>query len=416
MLKEVEEKEKEFQGHKKHIEELQRSNEDMLNSCLKDMNEMCDKLIEEIEARRAYLIAELHSKHEAEEEKNKGEMNSIDLSLVRLSDSIRFTRKLLDDGNDVELMTVGMQAKEALGGLSTMAWNRDAVRPSLLRLKFAPVVEDIKSFGKVLNTIQSNDILVENVRQNAYVADELEFSVKLADEIATRKYDATTLLSVTVTHNMRNIPVAIQNNGLNSWSISCTPQDDGEHTIDVKLGQLASQSCKLVIRSNGAIASHQEIAQVPVAWFACLSIPKKHNNCETYSKASKTQTYASTCSSRVTYGVEACHSTAHMPVGIPTDPVCKSVDKECTTKSYYSSSHKQDRDASGTPWKSKSKGIAVVSSDASPSDGYSYHVPCKPAAKQSTSTARGMVAAKMPYPAAASVTYAAPASARKAQH
>jgi hypothetical protein len=176
-------------------------------------------------------------------------MNSIDLSLVRLSDSIRFTRKLLDDGNDVELMTVGMQAKEALEGLSTMEWNRDAVRPSLLRLKFAPAVEDMKTFGKVLNTIQSSDILIENVPQNSCVDDKLEFSVKLSDEIAARKYDATTLLSITVTHNERKIPVAIQSNGPNNWSVSCTPQDGGEHTINVKLGQFSSQSCKLPVRA-----------------------------------------------------------------------------------------------------------------------------------------------------------------------
>lgn len=244
LLKEVEEKEHEFQGYKKHIEGLQRSNGDTLNSCLKDVNEMCDKLIEEIEARRAYLIAELHSKHEGEEEQNKGEMNSIDLSLVRLSDSIRFTRKLLDDGNDVELMTVGMQAKEALAGLSTMTWKRETVRPSLLRLKFAPVMEDMKSFGKVLNTIQSSDVLIENIPQDAYVGDELEFNVKLSDEI---KYDAATLLSVTVTHNTINLPATVENNGLNNWKISCTPQDGGEHTIDVKFGQFASPSRKFVV-------------------------------------------------------------------------------------------------------------------------------------------------------------------------
>ena len=247
LLKKVEEKESEFQGHKKHVEGLQRSNEDTLNSCLKDVNEMCDKLIEVIESRRAYLVAKLHSKHEAEEEQNKGEMNSIDLSLVRLSDSIRFTRKLLDDGNDIELMTVGMQAKEALEGLSTMEWNQDAVRPSLLRLEFAPAVEDMKTFGKVLNTIQSSDILIENIPHiKACVGDKLEFSVKLSDEIATRQYDAAALLSVTVTHNVRKIPVAIQNNGLNSWNISCTLQDGGEHSIIIQFGQFASQSYKFV--------------------------------------------------------------------------------------------------------------------------------------------------------------------------
>ena len=246
LLKKVEEKESEFQDHKNHVEGLQRSNEDTLNSCLKDVNEMCDKLIEVIESRRAYLVAKLHRKHEAGEEQNKGEMNSIDLSLVRLSDSIRFTRKLLDDGNDVELMTVGMQAKEALEGLSTMEWNRNAVRPSLLRLKFASAVEDMKTFGKVLNTIQSSDILVENVPHNACVGDKLEFNVKLFDEIATRQYDAAALLSVTVTHNERKIPVAIQNNDLNNWNISCTPRDGGEHSIVIQFEKFASQSHKFV--------------------------------------------------------------------------------------------------------------------------------------------------------------------------
>ena len=262
LLKEVQEKEHEFQGHKKHIEELQRSNGDTLNSCLKDVNEMCDKLIEEIETRRAYLIAELHSKHEAEEEQNKGEMNSVDLSLVRLSDSIRFTRKLLDDGNDVELMTVGIQAIEALAGLSTMAWNRETVRPSLLRLKFASVVDDMKSFGKVLNTIQSSDILIEIVPQDAYVGDELEFNVKLTDEISTRKFDAAALLSITVMYNMTNLPASIQNNGLNNWKISCTPQDDGEHTIVIRFGQFASQLHKFVaMEDDRSVQKEEECAE-----------------------------------------------------------------------------------------------------------------------------------------------------------
>ena len=48
---------------------------------------------------------------------------------------------------------------------------------------------------------------------------------------------------------MRKIPVAIQNNGLNDWTISCAPQDDGEHTVNVKFGQFASESSKLVVRA-----------------------------------------------------------------------------------------------------------------------------------------------------------------------
>jgi hypothetical protein len=305
LLKKVEEKENEFHGHKKHVEGLQRSNEDTLNFCLKDVNEMCDKLIEVIESRRAFLVAELHSKHEAEEEQNKGEMNSIDLSLVRLSDSIRFTRKLLDDGNDVELMTVGMQAKEALEGLSTMEWNRDAVRPSLLRLKFAPAVEDMKSFGKVLSTIQPSDILIKNVPQNVCVGDKFEFSVKLSDEIATRQYDATTLLSVTVMRKKRKIPVAIQKNGLNNWNVSCTPQDGGEHTVNVKLGQFALQSCKLPVVFPSPAAGEGSPESQAMSSTECdnLSTQQKKSGRAVSKPGAGVSSYGAANSSRVAHSI-----------------------------------------------------------------------------------------------------------------
>ena len=245
LQKEVEEKLKEFKANHAYIERLQKASGEVLNSCLKEVNETCDKLIEAVETRRAALIGNLHSVHEAEEIRRKHELSNVQTSLVRLSDSIHFTHNLLESGDDVEMMTVGLQAMEALKGLKKMTWNKEAIKPTLLRLAFSPLATKIQSFGEVHNSVLSSEVFTEGIKKEVYTNTEMKFTVKLSNEIAKRKYNADSLFTVKVTcsDSPRSRPfyATIRNVDMNKWTVSVTPKETGLHTIEIKVGNSASQ-------------------------------------------------------------------------------------------------------------------------------------------------------------------------------
>ena len=255
LLKAVKGKENEFQVNKKHIEDFQKASRDVLYSCLKETNTACDQLVEAIEARRAFLVAKLHSIHEVMQVELKMKLNDVEHSLARLSDSIHFTEKLLSDNDDIEMMTIGIQARSTLKGMS---WNKESVKPMLLRVKFPP--QTLKTFGKVLNTVQSNEIFIENIPQDVFINKEMQFIIRLSDEISTRRYDATSLLSVKIMHNSHSsayLPVTIKGVDLNKWVVSVTPTQVGQHDVQVKVGKLAQHSQQfLAIRETAS--SHSQ--------------------------------------------------------------------------------------------------------------------------------------------------------------
>ena len=88
------------------------------------MNTACDQLIEAVEARRAFLVAQLHSAQEAVQVDLKQKVADIENSLSRLSNGIHFTEKLLSSNDEFELMTIGIQARDTLSGLKAMSWDK----------------------------------------------------------------------------------------------------------------------------------------------------------------------------------------------------------------------------------------------------------------------------------------------------
>ncbi len=249
LQKEVEEKLKEFKANKVYIEGLQKAAGDVLNSCLKEVNETCDKLIEAVETRRAALVGNLHSVHETEEVRRKQELSNVETSLVRLSDSIHFTRNLLDSGDDVEMMTVGLQAMEALKGLKKMTWNKESIKPTLMRLGFSPLATQVQSFGKVHNSVLSSEIFTEGIKRPevpVYTNTEMKFTVRLSDEISKRKYNAASLFTVKVTRSdsprSRSLYATIRSVDMNKWTVSVTPKETGLHIVEIKVGKSASQT------------------------------------------------------------------------------------------------------------------------------------------------------------------------------
>lgn len=237
-LKEMHKKKEEFENHKKHIKSVGTANKEAINSSLKEVNENCDKVIEAIEARRAALVANFHSVHEAENEQHEERKKCLDHSTAQFSDSIQFTHNLLSRDDDVEIMTMGQQAMANLTRLTKVAFDKEASKPSLLRLKFSDVMLKPR-FENIVS-----DIVIENVPTHALVNEEASFTcmIKVSDSI--RHFDATPLLSVTikVIYNNEDIPIKILSRGLNQWRVklSKNPCKSGLYTIEVKLGETTS--------------------------------------------------------------------------------------------------------------------------------------------------------------------------------
>lgn len=243
LLKEIHKKKEEFGEHKRYIGTIHTANEETLKSSLEEVNETCDKVIEAIEAHRAFLIANLHSIHEVENEEHKERKINLDHSIAQLSDSIQFTCNLLSRDDDVEIMTMGPQAMANLTRLTKVTIDKEASKPTLLRLKFSDHVKQMTTrFGKVVSGIQSSEIVIEDVPTHAQVNKGiLSFTVKLSDDV--RHFDATPWLSVKVVCNNEDIPIKILNIGSNHWRVSLSEQPynykSGLHTIEVKLGESA---------------------------------------------------------------------------------------------------------------------------------------------------------------------------------
>ena len=228
-------KEIEFQNHQKYTENLLKISNEAAKSAEAKVNQVCSALIQSIEARCAQLINDIHHIHESEVKQITLESDSITHSLSRFSGGIQFTKQLLDNGDDVEVMVNSDQTAQTLTSLTQLTWDTTMFKPSLLRPEFESMEECVSTFGKVLCTVQPDDIIFQNLPMEASVGKEHSFEVSLSKGISERGYDASA--EITITHSNCSIlaPFVIKRKEFNSWSVSFTPAKSGEHKVSVKL-------------------------------------------------------------------------------------------------------------------------------------------------------------------------------------
>ena len=171
-ISEVQAKEIEFQNHQKYTENLLRISNEAAKSSEKEVNKVFNEMSAALEARRAQLLAEVHSIHESEVKQITTESESVACSLSRLSGSIQFTKQLLDNGDDVEVAAVSDQTIQTLSSLTKMTWDKRMLQPSLLRPKFKSIEESISAFGKVVSVVEPCDIIFSDMPVDAQVGKE----------------------------------------------------------------------------------------------------------------------------------------------------------------------------------------------------------------------------------------------------
>lgn len=294
----VQAKEKECQTQQKHLENVTATNAQTLKSCEKTVNEHCQDLIAAIETRQAALISELHSVHEREYKQIAVESDSLSMALVRLSNGIRFTEQLLENGDDVEVMTISTQATETLKGLKSIVLDKEWIKPTSLRVSFtAKLMRMVECHGAIHTTSapvsethdivpvpesgcghrtvapvsktdtvpdptdcghrtgapvsekcvpvpmgkdSDNNIVIRSVPTKADVDKEIKLEVQILDNVPE---DSLSLYDVKVMNNDKEINVDIQDYGNNTWLVSCTPSEAGECTVSVQFNHIEIKHC-----------------------------------------------------------------------------------------------------------------------------------------------------------------------------
>ena len=233
-VSEVHAKEVEFRDRQKFTENLLRISNEAAESSKIEISKACDGLIQAIENRCVQLLSDVNRFHAAEVKQITAKSVSVAHSLLRMSDSIRFMRQLLDNGDDVEVITVSDQTAQTLSGLANMACDLSTLRPSLLRPKFESVKENIDKFGKVVCTIEPSDIKLSNVPMKVLMGLESSFNVFLSKEVSERGYEGALEVIISSPRTLDQLP-DIKKKQINSWTVSFTLDQYGKYQAKVQI-------------------------------------------------------------------------------------------------------------------------------------------------------------------------------------
>ena len=184
LIEDVKAKEVEFRDHGDSVEKVRPINAETLKACQIRVNKTFDKLKEVLEARRASLIAELHHMHEQEEKKLDAEASSLELTLGKITSKIDFVQQLLENGSDVEVVSVSTYAKENMEKLKD-AICKDPPKRLQMGATLDSQIEDVLSeYGVITNELQPEDIVVSDVPDNPHCGEEVWSEVEPSDEIS----------------------------------------------------------------------------------------------------------------------------------------------------------------------------------------------------------------------------------------
>ena len=275
LTKEVQAKEVEYKSHIDYLENVRGIGTNTLGTCEREVNETFHQLQEAIESRRVVLIAQLHDIHDSEQKQVILEAEGLQFTLSKLSNSIGFTQQLLANGSDVEVVSMSVQAVQTLENLKTVSWNKNSIKPTLMRVKFDPEFEKhVNEFGTTSHEIQPEDLLVVKLPKGTPdVGQEIKFEVHLSKEISERGYDATSELAVQLVHTTDSARIVCNlcKTNPNTWEASCIPKAAGEYQVSTVLGNVKAAPSSLNVvcshwtRQKSEPQFEQPVEQGP--WF-----------------------------------------------------------------------------------------------------------------------------------------------------
>ena len=240
LIKLVKGREVEFNEQTKTVQKILLQNASTLKSCEKVINDHCQELIDAVEARRAKLLAELHETHEREDKILTAENEYVSMALVRLTNGIRFTQQLLENGDDLDVVTMSTQATDTLEGLNKMSVDK-SLGAVVLQASFE--LNEPKSAVTQFGTVDfgvlpcAGDIEVK-LPTNPGKGEMVKFYIECSKRLIDKCSNIMKLVAVKVSKDSKWIDVKTISTNKHEFTASCVPHEEGEYMVSILFGSI----------------------------------------------------------------------------------------------------------------------------------------------------------------------------------
>ena len=230
LVESIEVKEEETQTHFKRVENIRQSNIESLDAIEQEIEAAFKEIVAALNVRKAVLLAEIRETHQTTSKQIEAEADSAALALVRLSDSVRFIQQLLENGDDVEVMSMSQQAEQTLENLMKITWEQDTIALTALTVSTDPKIEEnIATLVAVIPQLKP-DIAIEGLPEEIYALVQYTFKVKLLNEKCSSMWFNPV---VKVTCGEEEIPLKIiEHTEHNTQTFSCV-LEEGDQSLTV---------------------------------------------------------------------------------------------------------------------------------------------------------------------------------------
>ena len=234
LVKQAEKKQAEFKVHIEHMAKVRKSSSAANDASKQEVDAFFYKMVQSIEARRRKVFSDMNGLIQTEEKKLNTEIDYLELALARLSNSIHFTKTLIDSEDDVEMMLMSTQAKPALESLQQLTWDQKKAEVRPVRMIFDQDSKKCESMRIIFNT----DIIVSGLA--AKVRGPLSFDILLLQEVCQLSMDLTHV-QITNRRDGSKQPVQIYKRDLNKWNVFCEPSRYGQLIIAIMVHDVVKE-------------------------------------------------------------------------------------------------------------------------------------------------------------------------------
>ena len=243
-------KQEEFDSYCSYIDHVRSANAASLDTSEKEINKAFDSLKQILEARRVSLVTELRSAYAQEQKRIDAEAQSVDLMLGKVKSTIDFVQQLLANGSDVEVLSVGEQAKKNMERLKEAVWEKEANHPSLVHVRLDPQMElSLNTYGELTDALNSKDIIVTEMPSRYTTGEEVSFRVHFQNDELLRRGCCIPQPNVKIFVFKNELPCDVHYTRISEaeWEVSFIPHSNSNISVNVFVNSSQAQNAPLTV-------------------------------------------------------------------------------------------------------------------------------------------------------------------------
>ena len=226
LVTKVRDKQNEFEGHRRHLDHVDKASNENIDYCKKRVNEFFDSWTKRMEEKKAQLLAELSADLGGTTKRICAENDAVELMSGQITSAIGFTTRLLEQGTPCDIAMMSRQTCKQLNHVQTLQWDPNCVRPC----KGSFVGHDTNPLSaNVRGGIHSDEIIVEGLTQPKL--GENSFTIRVLGEIETQ----VVVVSIETANGERLDNAVVKENGHHEWTATYNIPRDGRYKISVSV-------------------------------------------------------------------------------------------------------------------------------------------------------------------------------------